>query len=130
ALRNTIGETGARLRAWATIWSANLHVAYVMPNWNTLLYAGGAWEQTRIESEYTFTLPIQLQLQLGLLPENKQPTPEQPGDTKPQIVRPVFLDTNWKLTLGVAQPIGPLVLAVDGSISKFPLLSLGILYQW
>ncbi|MCS7169548.1 MAG: hypothetical protein NZ949_02875, partial [Candidatus Kapabacteria bacterium] len=56
ALRNTIGETGARLRAWATIWSANLHVAYVMPNWNTLLYAGGAWEQTRIESEYTFTL--------------------------------------------------------------------------
>ncbi len=130
ALRNTVGETGARLRAWATIWSLNFHAAYSVPQWGTLLYVGGAWERIRIESEYTFVLPVQVQIQLGLLPENKQPTPEQPGDTKPQVVRPVFTDTNWKLTLGVAQPLGPVVLTLDGSLSRFPLLSCGLMYRW
>ena len=130
ALRNTVGETGARLRAWATIWSANLRCAYTVPQWSTLLYLGGAWEYLRIESEYTFVLPVQVQIQLGLLPENKQPTPEQPGDTKPQVVRPVFTDVNWKLTLGVAQPVGPFTVVVDGSLSRFPLVSLGVLYRW
>lgn len=130
SLRNTVGETGARLRAWATIWSANLRVATVLPQWGTLFYLGGAWENIRIESEYTFVLPVQVQIQLGLLPENKQPTPEQPGDTKPQVVRPLFTDTNWKLTLGLAQPLGPVLLTLDGSVSKFPLLSFGLLYRW
>lgn len=130
ALRNTIGETGAQLRAWATIWSANLRLAYLLPEWQMLLYLGGAWEYLRIESEYTFVLPVQVQIQLGLLPENKQPTPEQPGDTKPQVVRPVFTDTNWKVTLGIAQPVGPFMLVLDGSLSRFPLLSLGLLYRW
>jgi hypothetical protein len=130
ALRNTVGETGARLRAWAMIWSVNVHLAYTILPWRMLLYCGGAWERLRIESEYTFVLPVQVQVQLGLLPADKQPTPEQPGDTKPQVVRPVFTDTNWKLTLGVAQPVGPFTVVLDGSLSRFPLLSLGLLYQW
>ncbi|MEN3027152.1 MAG: DUF6588 family protein [Chlorobiota bacterium] len=130
ALRNTIGETGARLRAWAAIWSANVQAIYALSRVGTLLYLGAAWEQIRIESEYTFVLPIEVQLRLGLLPEDKRPTPEQPGDTKPQVVRPLLTDTNWKLTLGVAQPIGPVTVAVDGSLSKFPLLSFGVVYQW
>lgn len=129
-LRNTIGETGARLRAWATIWSANVHLAAPITSAGTMGYLGAAWEQIRIESEYTFVLPVQVQVQLGLLPSDKRPTSEQPGDTRPQVVRPVFTHTNWKLTLGLSQPLGPFIITVDGSLSAFPLLSLGLMYQW
>lgn len=130
ALRNTIGETGARLRAWATIWSANIHLSHAVIPWRTTFYLGAAWERIRIESEYTFVLPVQVQIQLGLLPESKQPTLEQPGDTKPQVVRPVFTHTNWKLTLGLTRNFGPFIIALDGSLSEFPLVSLAVMYQW
>ena len=130
ALRNSIGETGARLRAWAQIWSANVHLSYALARWGALLYGGVAVESIRIESEYTFVLPVQVQVDLGLLPPDKRPTPEQPGDTKPQQVRPVFTDLNTKLTLGMAKELGPLTLVLDGSLSKFPLVSFGVLYRW
>ncbi|MBK7985642.1 MAG: hypothetical protein IPK11_01680 [Ignavibacteria bacterium] len=49
-----------------------------------------------------------------------------PGDTEPQVAKGTIEDTNHKLILGVAKPIGPLTIALDYSISRFNLFSLGL----
>ncbi|MCO6466693.1 MAG: hypothetical protein J5I53_08765 [Bradyrhizobiaceae bacterium] len=134
SLKNTVGFTKAELDASARIWSANIHASKEL--WGTLaVYSGVNWERIDVTTSYTYALPQEVQIQLGLLPdvpigEESKPTPEQPGDTKPQTSTVVSGDTNVKWTIGATAAIGNLRLAVDYSMSNFNIFTAGLSYTF
>lgn len=135
-LTQIVGVTEAELKADANIYDANLQFSKkfkdITPWFGDLEFFGGySFEQFNIVSTYTYTLPVTLQKDLGLRREINGkivPDPENgyPGDTEPQVAKGTIEDTNHKLILGVAKPIGPLTIALDYSISRFNLFSLGL----
>ncbi|HRE57963.1 MAG TPA: hypothetical protein PLW09_09085 [Candidatus Kapabacteria bacterium] len=135
-LTQIVGVTEAELSADANIYNANLQFSKkfkdITPWFGDLEFFGGySFEQFNIVSTYTYTLPVTLQKDLGLRREINGkivPDPENgyPGDTEPQVAKGTIEDTNHKLILGVAKPIGPLTIALDYSISRFNLFSLGL----
>ena len=131
-LKNTIGFTQSKLEANATIWSGNIHVSKEL--WNLLnIYSGFNYESINVVSTYSYVLPQEIQLQLGLLPptppgEVAVPTEEQPGDQNPQSSVVVVNGTNMKWTVGASLHIGDLWLAADYSVSQFNIFSFGLAY--
>ncbi|NQW30748.1 MAG: hypothetical protein HQ472_09585 [Ignavibacteria bacterium] len=133
-LTNTVGFTGSKLTADATILSGNIHASKEV--WGFLsVYAGYAYERIDVVSTYQYVLPQEIQLALGLLPPTPAgqvavPTPEQPGDLKPQISTVNAFNTNAKITMGFSAFVGPIRLAVDYSVSRFNVLSAGLSYTF
>jgi hypothetical protein len=133
-LTNTVGFTESKLEASATIWSANIHVSKEW--WETFaVYTGFNYENIDVTSAYTYVLPQEAQISLGLLPEpppgeKATPTPEQPGDTKPQTSTVIAGDQNMKWTLGATVKVAGFRLAVDYSVSRFNIFSAGLSYQF
>ncbi len=134
-LKNTVGLTESKLDANATIWSANIHVSKEW--WETFaVFTGFNYEQIDVNTTYTYVLPQEVQLALGLLPapippnEKAEPTPEQPGDTQPTVSTVTASNVNFKWTFGVTGRIGNLKLAVDYSVSNFNLFSAGLSYTF
>lgn len=129
-LTNTVGFTGSKLVADAKIFSANVHASKQL--WGfAAVYAGYAFESIDVRSTYTYVLPQEIQLALGLLPPTPNgqpavPTPEQPGDLRPQVSSVNATSNNNKITLGASAFVGPLRLAVDYSISRFNIFSAGL----
>ena len=133
-LTNTVGFTESKLEADATIWSANIHVSKEW--WETFaIYTGFNFEQIDVTSTYTYVLPQEVQIALGLLPapplgEPAVPTEEQPGDDQPQTSVVKASDTNMKWTIGATVYYKGFRLAVDYSVSNFNIFSAGISYTF
>lgn len=129
-LTQTVGFTGAKLDATAHIGSFNIHASKRLANILDV-YTGFAFEDIDVTSTYVYTMPQEVQVNLKLLPEPLPgqaaiPTPEQPGDTKPQTSIIRAGDTNVKWTVGFSLLAGPVRLFADYSISSFNIFSGGI----
>lgn len=131
SIENTIGVTEAELTSDAEIWNANIHASKQIGN--LTFFSGFSVEKIDIDAEYVFTLPIEIQLSLGLVkkdPDNPDrlvaDPPEYPGDTQPQTSNISLSDTNLKWTGGVAYQIGPVSVFADYSVSEFNILSGGL----
>lgn len=133
-LTNTIGVTGAKLRADATIFNVNLHASKRFGNFE--LYGGAAYDYLGINASYTFSIPFEIQAQLGLLKETVDASGNKtfvvdkaagfPGDEFPQ-TQVVSLPTNaFRFTLGGAYYLGPVAICVDYNRSTINLITAGI----
>jgi len=139
-IKQIVGVTKAELNADANIYNMNLQFSKKIKNitsWfgDLEVFGGYSFEQFNIESSYTYTLPVTLQKELGLMTDINgeiaaDPANGFPGDTQPQVSKGAIEDTNHKGILGIAKSIGPVTIAIDYSISKFNLLSLGIDYTF
>ncbi|MCX6140907.1 MAG: hypothetical protein NTX15_08795 [Candidatus Kapabacteria bacterium] len=133
-LRNTVGFTESKLDADATIFSGNIHASKNL--WEMLdIYTGISLEKISVTSTYTYVLPQETQIELGLLPkppvgEPAVPTPEQPGDQKPQTSIVTAQNTNVKWTIGASFAYGPMRIALDYSVSTFNIFSAGLSYTF
>lgn len=137
-LENTVGVTGARLDADAASYNATISGSRQIGSF--IGYTGIGIERTDIDVVYRFTLPRQLQAQLGLITPNDLdqngvidddefvPDPENgfPGDTKPQTSTVSLSDTRVNLTVGGEYRLGPVSLFADVKIGGFTVLSAGV----
>ncbi|MBE2188644.1 MAG: hypothetical protein IAE98_04180 [Candidatus Kapabacteria bacterium] len=129
SLKNTVGITKADLKANATIYNANIHGSYNFGQ-GFEAYTGLGYEQITINSTYTYFLPVEIQWQLGLLEQGMhEPTPGYPGDQNPQSTDLTFTDTNIKWTIGMTAKFGNFRTILDYSLSKFNVLSFGLVYE-
>lgn len=129
-LNNEIGLTESKLKALAHIWSANIHVSKKFFG-AVDIFSGISFDRVNLQSTYTYVLPQEIQVSLGLLPGSKpgekaEPTPEQPGDNRPQQSIVNVEDTNVKWTIGATGQLGPIRFIVDYNISRFNIFSGGI----
>lgn len=131
-LRNTVGFTESKLEANATIFSGNVHVSKEIEQVLNV-YTGFNYERISVISTYTYVLPQEVQIALGLLPKPPDgkpavPTPEQPGDKVPQKSIVKVNNVNLKWTIGSSLHIGEFWLAIDYSVSQFNIFSFGLAY--
>ncbi|MCS6808187.1 MAG: hypothetical protein RML40_06185, partial [Bacteroidota bacterium] len=135
SLTNTIGVTGARLQADATIFNLNFHASKRWTNFE--LYGGLAYDYLGIRASYTFFIPFEIQAQLGLLKAIRDASGNivdyvvdkaagYPGDEFPQTQIVNLPAHALRLTLGVAYHLGPIMLCLDYNRSTINLLSAGI----
>lgn len=131
-LSNKIGVTQATLTANATIWDVNVQASKSIAS-IVDIFTGLSYEHITIQSSYEYTLPVEIQMDLGLLRKvevgvTPKPEPElgYPGDQKPQKVESTITDTNVKWIIGLAREFGPIAIFADYSVSKFNVLSGGI----
>lgn len=100
------------------------------------VYTGIGYEQLTARSSYRYTLPQQVQIQLGLLrvlPDGsvvRDPENGYPGDDVVQESIATLTVRNVKWTIGLARSIGPVTLCLDYNLGSWSLLSLGIDVQW
>lgn len=133
-LTNTIGVTGAKLRADATIFTGNVHASKRWGNFE--VYGGAAFDNLNITASYTFVIPRELQAQLGLLQLQRDAQGNffytenaaagYPGDTMPQTKTVSLQNSAIRGTLGMAYYLGPVSISVDYNRSSFHLVSAGI----
>jgi hypothetical protein len=131
-LTNTIGLTESKLSATAKIMSANLQIGKQLGRYVDV-YGAASYEHIDVTSTYTYTLPQETQIQLGLLPEpplgeKAVPTAEQPGDQRPQTSTVLAENLNVKYTVGISAHCGPWRAALDMNFSNFNIATLGIAY--
>lgn len=130
SLENSIGVTNAQLEADANILNVNLHFSKEIPNILTV-YTGFSYELIDISSTYTYTLPAEIQYQLGLLePPNTKPTPGFPGDQNPQTAYVDVSDNHFKFTLGIARAFGPVLISGNFNLTDMVLLGFSIGYNF
>ncbi len=132
SLTKSVGVTNAQLTSNATIFDVNFHASKSFKGLFDI-YTGISYENITINSSFEYFLPVELQMQLGLLrhfPVDTVPfaEPEKgyPGDTKPQTVSSTLKDTNVKWIVGLAKEIGPVAIFFDYSMSKFNIFTGGI----
>lgn len=135
-LKNKVGITQSDLNANAQIWNANLHFS---KNFYDIIdvYSGISYNFIDINAKFKYYLPVETQMQLGLLRYdpvlNKIMPPEPPdypGDTKPQTTQINLTNKSWQFTLGINKTIGNFSLFLDYNISKFNIFTAGIKYQF
>lgn len=138
SLRNTVGVTGAELKADATIFTANVHASKRVGIVD--FFTGLSYDNMGITASYTFTLPRQLQAELGLIrpidlnndgaisDDEFVPDPANgyPGDTQPQTQTIPLQANSLRWTLGASLSLGPVRLIADYNLSSFSMLTFGI----
>ncbi|HOV91910.1 MAG TPA: hypothetical protein PLC04_02360 [Candidatus Kapabacteria bacterium] len=130
SLDNTIGVTNAKLKANADIMNINLHISKEIPKILTI-YTGISYESIQIKSTYTYTLPVEIQYQLGLLESpHREPTPGFPGDQNPQIAKVNVSNNHFKYTIGLARAFGPILISGSCNITDMVLLGFSIGYNF
>lgn len=134
-LRKSVGVTNAQLEARGEFLLANVHASRRIEG-IVDVYTGIGVEQLTARSSYRYTLPQELQIQLGLLkvlPDGsvvRDPAGGYPGDDVVQESTATITVRNLKWTLGLARSFGPLTLCLDYNLGAWSLLSLGIDVQW
>ena len=133
-LTNTIGVTGAKLRADANIFTGNIHASKRWGNFE--VYGGAAFDNLNVTASYTFVIPREIQGQLGLLQLQRDAQGNffytenaaegYPGDTQPQTKTVTLQNSAIRGTLGAAYYLGPICISLDYNRSSFHLLSAGI----
>ncbi len=135
-LKNKVGVTQSDLNANAQIWNANLHfsksIAEVID-----FYAGISYNYIDIDAKFKYFLPVETQMQLGLLrydPVSNRimppEPPDYPGDTNPQTTKIGLVNESFQVTLGVNKSFGKFSIFADYNISKFNILTAGIQYTF
>lgn len=129
-LTNSVGFTESKLDAHATIWSGNIHVSKRFFD-VVDIFSGLSYDKIDVRTTYTYVLPQEVQIALGLLPtpppgQKAEPTPEQPGDTRPQTSIVYVGDTNMKWTIGAAAQLGPIRIVADYNVGRFNIFSGGL----
>ncbi len=134
-LTNTIGVTGAKLSAEASILNGNLHVS---KRWGDVeIYGGIAFDYFTTKASYTFSIPFEIQAQLGLLQEQRDASGAITGytvnkaagylgDELPQTVELSIPTSSFRGTLGVAWYFGPAAICLDYNRSTINLLTAGV----
>jgi hypothetical protein len=131
SLTNTVGVTNSQLSAVADIWNANIHASKRLFGFLDV-FAGVGYQHIDVVSTYTYVLPQEVQIGLGLLPEPPSPglpsipTPEQPGDDRPQQSIVNVGNTNINAVFGACAQIGPIRVFADYNLSQFSIFSGGI----
>ncbi|OGU12940.1 MAG: hypothetical protein A2X61_09135 [Ignavibacteria bacterium GWB2_35_12] len=139
-LKNKVGVTNSDLRADGTFWDFNIHASKAFLDDQLNIYAGLSYELFNINSNFTYFIPIETQLKLGLRygewthPNGSEdsvfvlydPTPDFPGDTLPQTSNLRITNTNIKFVFGLVYQIGPVAIFLDYNISKFNIFTGGI----
>lgn len=129
SLKNEVGVTKAQLDADANIFSANIHASKRIYGWFDM-FAGIAYDNISIDATYTYTLPIEVQRELGMIESGKEePTPGYPGDQMPQVADMTLKENNFKMVVGLAKDISNLRLFLDYNIGKFNILQFGLSYK-
>jgi hypothetical protein len=129
SLENTVGVTNAKLKADAGFFNVNLSATKKLSD-NFHIFTAVAYETVEIESQYTYTLPIVVQWELGLIERNQfKPTPGFPGDQNPQKAKMMSDDYHHKWSFGAAYDFNRFNVIADFSISKFNIFSLGLNYK-
>lgn len=140
-LKNKVGLTSSNLEALANIFSFNLLFSKSFEGIFDV-YSGIAYNRISIKSDFTYYLPVETQLGLGLLRgavDPNDPTkitimppepPEYPGDTEPQTTSISLEDSTFKWTVGLRKNFGPISIFFDYSISKFNIFSGGVEYAF
>ncbi|MCX8054111.1 MAG: hypothetical protein N3A67_00375, partial [Ignavibacteria bacterium] len=135
-LQNKVGVTQSDLKANAQIWNANMNISKSFENIIDL-YGGISYDYLDIDARFKYYLPVETQMQLGLLRYdpvlNKIMPPEPPdypGDTKPQTTKINLINRSWKATLGLNKSIGNFSVFADYNISRFNIFSAGIQYKF
>ena len=137
SLTNVIGLTESSLEAYATITNVNVHASKRFDDVLGIfrhvdLFAGMGFDQVHVTSTYTYVLPQEVQLSLGLLPKptedggKSEPTPEQPGDTRPQTSTVDANSSTIKWTFGATLQLGPARIVLDYNVGRFNIFSGGI----
>ncbi len=133
-LTNTIGLTESKLEANATIRSFSVQAGKRF--WDAVdVYGAYAFEHIDVTSSYTYALPHETQVQLGLLPLDppdgkSTPTADRPGDMKPQTSSVLTENVNHKFIVGASVNYGPLRAALDLNISSFNILTFALAYTF
>lgn len=131
-LENVIGETSATLSSNANILNFNLQASKNIEN-IVDVYTGISFEQIDITADFVYTIPIENQVQLGLVdPKTKKPDLANgyPGDTKPQTTTLTVDDFNIKWVIGVKKDFGPVAIFASYNVSKFDIFNGGIQYSF
>ena len=138
SLENNVGVTNAKLEVDASTFNTTIHGSKQFGK--LALYAGVGLESTQIDMVYRYTLPRQLQAEIGLITpidlnndgtitnDEFVPDPENgfPGDTKPQTSTVKLSDTGINFTLGTDYQLGPVHLFADFKLGKFNVASAGL----
>ena len=131
-LTNTVGVTEAKLDASARFFDVNLHISKEFKD-VCEVYTGVDFATVDISSSYTYVLPQEVQISLGLLGVDpvtkeiiKDPARGWPGDNVKQVSSSNFYDSMAKWTVGLQKTIGRVALFADYSVSKFNLFTGGI----
>ncbi len=142
SLKNDIGVTSSKLNTMATFWDFNLQIGKSYLDDKLNFYSGFSFESININSDFTFTLPIALQWQLGLIEGKYVPVPNSkdsvfvlmppdpargfPGDSVKQTSNIRINDFNFKWVIGASYQIGPIAVFLDYNVSKFNIFTGGI----
>lgn len=141
-LQNTIGATGAKLDATADILNANIHVS---KRFGAIeFFTGLSYDHLSINAKYEFTIPRQLQAQLGLIrgidlnndgviaDDEYVPDPANgyPGDPNPQTQIVPLVTNSLRWTIGTALHLGPIGIVADYNLSSFSMVTAGINVQF
>lgn len=132
SLDNVFGETSATLTSTADILNFNIQAS---KNIDDIIdvYTGISFEQIDITADFVYTIPIENQIQLGLVdPITKKPDLENgyPGDTKPQTTTLNVDDFNIKWVIGIKKDFGPIAIFASYNVSKFDIFNGGIQYSF
>lgn len=136
SLKNTVGFTESSLEADAQIWNANIHVSKQLFDFMDI-YSGLNYERIDVTSTYSYRLPQEVLIALGLVPRPPDGEPVPPDDIKradpyPQTSVVKAGDTNIKWTIGLAGQIGKqgafgsVRFSLDYSVSRFNIFSGGV----
>ncbi|MBU3699559.1 MAG: hypothetical protein FGM33_06040 [Candidatus Kapabacteria bacterium] len=134
SLTNTIGVTDSKLEAHASMRSLSVQVGKRL--WDAIdIYGAYAYEHIDVTSTYTYVIPHETQVQLGLLPLDppggkSEPTEDRPGDQKPQVSQVLAEDINHKFIFGVSANHGPIRAALDVNIGNFNIVSFALAYTF
>ncbi|MCX7929863.1 MAG: hypothetical protein N2663_03980 [Chlorobi bacterium] len=134
-LRKAVGVTNAQLEARGEFLLANIHASRRFEG-IVDIYTGIGYEQLVAHSSYRYTLPQELQIQLGLLkvlPDGsvvRDPANGYPGDDVVQESTAQITVRNVKWTIGLARSFGPVTVCVDYNLGSWSLLSFGVDVQF
>lgn len=134
-LENKVGVTQSDLTANANIWNFNLHFSKQFHEYFEM-FGGFSYNYIKIDSDFKYYLPVETQLQLGLMkidPVTNQivaDPPEYPGDTQPQTTSLSLEDSNIKFNIGAKFKYGPIGVFADYNYGDFNILSFGLEYRF
>ena len=130
-LENVFGETSASLKSNANIMNFNLQASKNIED-VVDVYSGISFEQIDISADFVYTIPIENQVQLGLVGPDKKVDPANgyPGDTKPQTTKLIVNDFNIKWVIGVKKDFGPVAIFASYNVSKFNIFNGGLQYSF
>lgn len=143
-LKNKIGVTNAELTTSGNFWNANIHFSKQFGRYFEA-YSGLSYEMMHINSDYTFTLPRNVQYQLGLIylyddKDNNDPNDDVIGLNPelgyngdpygPMNQNVVVSDKNFKWTIGVLGNFDPMYVYLDFNLSKINIFTFGIMYKF